>query len=112
MYKYNAYVKKVLDGDTCDVNIDLGFDIHINQRLRFFAIDCPESRTRDKEEKKHGLMAKEYTKNAIEGKDILIETNEKGKFGRYLATIYYKGKNLNKELIAKNLAKPYFGGKR
>jgi len=112
MYQYKAKVLRVLDGDTCDVIIDLGFDVSISQRLRFFGIDCPESRTRNPIEKKKGLLAKEYTTNAIAGKEVIVETNEKGKFGRYLATIFYDGNNLNKELVDKKLATVYFGGKR
>lgn len=114
MYIYKAKVLKVLDGDSADVLIDLGCNVHIKERIRFYGIDAPETRTRNKIEKEKGLMVKQYVKNAIEGKTIKIKTNEKGKFGRYLATIWYdeKEQSLNDELVEKKMAKAYFGGKR
>lgn len=123
MYEYKAIVKKVVDGDTIDVIIDLGFNIGFGypngERLRLYGVDTPETRTKNKKEKAKGLKAKVFVKNKIEGKKILIKTDKdlKGKFGRYLAKIYYPiGNNiyacLNKELIDKKLAKEYYGGKK
>jgi len=116
MYNYKAKVLRVIDGDTIDILIDLGWKIQIKDRIRFLGVDTPETRTRDKEEKKRGLEAKKYVIDKIEGKEIEIHTEKAGKFGRYLATVYYlEGKkkiNLNKELVKKGLGKEYFGGKR
>ena len=120
MYEYKAKVLRVVDADTSDVEIDLGFDLKIFQRLRFYGIDTPESRTRNKAEKKLGLAAKEYVKERIEGKEITLTTTERGKFGRYLAIVYYEEPfghgvevvNLNKRLIEEGHAKEYFGGKK
>ena len=116
-YKYKAEIIKVIDGDTIDCIIDLGFNILIKERLRLRGVDTPETRTRDKKEKARGLKAKEFVKNAIQFKDVLVETKEKGKFGRYLAIIWYqnitgKWQNLNLQLIIGKLAKEYKGGKR
>jgi len=60
MYNYRVYLERVIDGDTCDVTIDLGFDVEMkHQRIRFFGLNTPESRTRDLEEKALGLLAKD-----------------------------------------------------
>ena len=111
-YRYDAYVERVLDGDSADMLIDLGFKISIRERIRFFGIDTPETRSTNPEEKKKGLEAKQYVIDAIQGKFVELETTKQGKFGRYLGTIYVSGKNLNEELIAKGMAKEYFGGQR
>ena len=115
-YKYDAFCEEVTDGDTCDCLIDLGFKTHRREKIRFYGIDTPESRTRDLEEKTKGLAVKLYVTEKIEGKRIQIETTKQGKFGRYLGIIYYqdgdKWVNLNKELVDKKMAKEYWGGKR
>ena len=114
LHQYKAKCLRVIDGDTCDCLIDIGFKIFIKERIRFYGINTPESRTRDKAEKKRGLEVKEFVRIAIEGTDILLETHKQGKFGRYLGTIYYgeENFNLNKELVDKGMAVSYFGGKR
>ena len=68
-YRYNAKVMRVVDGDTLDLEIDLGFNIKINERVRLFGIDTPETRTRDLEEKKRGLEAKEYVREQRKKKE-------------------------------------------
>ena len=94
MYEYKSTVIKVVDGDTIDVDIDLGFDIILsNQRIRLAGIDTPESRTRDLEEKKFGLLAKEMVEiHCPVGSTVTLRTSkdERGKFGRILGdfTIY------------------------
>lgn len=88
MFSYSAHVTKVVDGDTFDAVVDLGFSISINTRFRLLNIDTPEKRTRNKKEKKHGLAATERAKELIEGKDVVIETSKTGKYGRYLAKVY------------------------
>jgi len=119
MYEYKAKVIKVIDGDTIDVEVDLGWKITIKDRLRLGGIDTPETRTRDKEEKKKGLEAKQFVIDKIEGKEVLICTEKQGKFGRYLADVYYStdeaedfDTNLNQLLVSRGLAKIYHGGKR
>jgi micrococcal nuclease len=79
----------VVDGDTCDVTLHLGFDILYKGRVRLTGIDTPESRTRDLEEKKFGLASKQYFKDwAAKYDSVLVESTEKGKFGRILGRIY------------------------
>ena len=112
-YRVNK-VTKVVDGDTIDVVIDLGFDIMYKSRVRLFGIDTPESRTRDKVEKKYGLLAKQFLKDHLKGK-IVIKThkdNETGKFGRILGEIFVDGININELMCKKGHAVEYHGGKR
>ena len=98
MYEYKAKILRVVDGDTVDVDIDLGFGIWLrNERVRIMGIDTPESRTRDKQEKKFGLLAKERLKELLpKGKDSVLRTqidkdgeDAKGKFGRILGNFVY-----------------------
>lgn len=88
MYQYRVEIKKVVDGDTVDVDIDLGFGVWLrNERIRLYGIDTPESRTRDKEEKKYGLAAKAFLVNELKTADyVILQTNKdaEGKFGRIL----------------------------
>jgi micrococcal nuclease len=112
MYEYCCQVTRVVDGDTVDANIDLGFDISYFSRIRLFGIDTPESRTRNKDEKLRGLLAKEYIVNAVDnGKQVVVKTalEKKGKYGRVLGSLIVDGLDLNQDMIAKNLAVAYHG---
>ena len=89
MYKYNAKLDRVVDGDTVDVLVDLGFNTWKKVRIRMHGMNAPESRTRDLEEKKFGLASKEYLKHWIEEQEyVMIESTEKGKFGRVLGNVW------------------------
>ena len=90
MYQYNVSVIKVVDGDTIDVDIDLGFGMtYKKQRVRLMGIDTPESRTRDLEEKKFGKASKKHLKKLLESAErISLISHDKGKFGRILGEIY------------------------
>ena len=111
-YRVNK-VTKVVDGDTIDVIIDLGFDIMYKSRVRLFGIDTPESRTRDLVEKKYGLMSKDYLKEALKNAEkIVIKTHkgeETGKFGRILGEIFCDGENINKKMCDQGHAVAYYG---
>lgn len=111
-YRINK-VEKIIDGDTIDVVIDLGFDILYKSRVRLFGIDTPESRTRDKEEKVRGLISKEYLKDKIKhAKKITIRTHkgeETGKFGRILGEVFCDGVNINKAMCDEGYAVEYYG---
>jgi micrococcal nuclease len=114
LYRYKAVCLSVYDADTCTFLIDLGFSVHIKEKCRFIGIDTPEIRTRDNDEKKAGLAARDFVKDRIEGKCVEVETAKKGKFGRYLVTVYYGPGSieLNRQLISMGHAVAYDGGKR
>ena len=112
MYEYNCTIVRVVDGDTVDVDIDLGFDTwRRGERIRLYGVDCPECRSRSAIEKKAGLLAKGFVIRSLhEGGIYKLTTKEKGKFGRYLGTIKIDGElTINAALISEHLAVPYTG---
>ena len=119
MYTYKIDVLRVIDGDTIDANIDLGFDVSIKKRIRFMGINTPESRTGDLEEKKRGLAAKQRVAELLDtAEEVQLTSHGVGKFGRCLGEIdfccpdSFTMKNLNKQLIEEGHAVEYYGGKR
>ena len=117
LFHYKATVDRVIDGDTIDVTLDLGFDISYRGRIRFQGINAPESRTRDAVEKQAGLAAKRYVEDWTSGLEnrVIIQTSldDRGKFGRILGRILNdEGECRNDEMVSLGHAKPYDGGKR
>ena len=122
MYTYKIKLDRVVDGDTIDAEIDLGFDIKVKKRVRFMGINAPESRTKDLEEKAKGLAAKDRVKQLLEGcENITLKSHGVGKFGRCLGEIFLDMvdgqdkitlESLNELLIKEGHAKEYHGGKR
>ena len=120
MWTYRCKLRKVIDGDTVDVDIDLGFGIwQMNERVRIMGIDTPESRTRNKIEKKFGLAAKARLKSLLGPKPILQTTiskkgeDMKGKFGRVLGDFILDGGPLVSQIMCKEgHAVAYFGGSK
>jgi len=112
MYEYKCEIDRVVDGDTVDANIDLGFDISIHKRIRLTGIDTPESRTRDLEEKKRGLAAKNRLIELLGNGEFILESREVGKFGRVLGTIHVGKSNINDQLVEEGHAVEYWGGKK
>ena len=126
MYEYKAIVDRVVDGDTIDCTIDLGFSTWKKVRVRMEGMNAPESRTRDKEEKERGLAAKARLVEILEYNDnhCILRVSGLGKFGRALATVQVKTLsptstessitlvNVNKQLIKEGHAIEYYGGKR
>jgi len=123
IYKVSS-LERVVDGDTIDVTLDLGFDVCTRQRVRLLGIDTPESRTSDVEEKKYGLLSKQKLKEwclkAVESEkdDIEIELrcperDSRGKFGRILAEVWVSENgqwtNVNKWMCENGYAVPYVG---
>lgn len=112
MYEYACKPVRVIDGDSLIATIDLGFHIQFNTSVRLYGIDTPESRTRDPQEKKCGLLSKKFLEEAVKnGKNIIIRTqkDEKGKFGRVLGSLVIDGININHKMIEENLAVAYYG---
>ena len=117
LFHYKATVDRVIDGDTIDVVLDLGFDISYRGRIRFEGINAPESRTRDAVEKQAGLAAKRYVEDWINGLErrVIIQTSldDRGKYGRILGRILNdEGACLNDEMVSLGHATPYHGGQR
>jgi len=124
MFQYRVKISRVVDGDTVDANIDLGFNIIHKARIRMLGIDTPESRTRNKKEKALGLASKARLKELIRAADkVTIRTSKdgKGKFGRVLATLEgtYSGigglkhsRNINQAMVSEGHARPYYGGSK
>ena len=121
-YIYRAKLERVVDGDTIDAMIDIGFDIWIKRRIRYMGIDTWESRTRDLDEKKKGLAAKARNKELIEKVSskpgyFRLKSHGVGKYGRVLGEVFVQdvdGKlfNVNTKLISEGHAYEYFGGKK
>ena len=117
MYEYRCKVVKIVDGDTVDVDIDLGFGVWLKkERIRMFGIDTPESRTRDLDEKKYGLMAKEFITKLLDDKGgIVLKTRKdaEGKYGRILGELWrttdFADKSINQIMIEKHHAVSYYG---
>jgi len=113
VYEYKCEVTRVVDGDTVDCVLDLGFSILHKCRVRLYGIDTPESRTRDLDEKARGKLASKFLKEAIDnGNKIVLKSqlkDSKGKYGRVLGSIVVDGLDINKAMIANNLAVKYYG---
>lgn len=111
LYQYKAKVVDIYDGDTFTLDIDTGFDIHKIEKIRLARIDTPELRG---EEKEQGKFVRDHVKQLVLGKEIIIHTDKdkKGKYGRYIAEVYYQGPsgdyiNLNDYLLDKGMATLY-----
>ena len=116
-YEYSAKLIKVVDGDTCDALIDLGFDTWVQKRIRFYGVATWESRTRNLEEKEKGLAAKAYVKDLLENSDegkFAIRSHGVGKYGRVLGELFIKGhdKSVNDLLKENGHAYEYHGEKK
>ena len=114
---YSAKLVRVVDGDTADAMIDLGFNVWVKNRIRFMGVDAWESRTRNKEEKVKGLAAKAYVKDLLENSDdgkFSIISHGTGKYGRVLGEIFVKGeeKSVNELLKENGHAYEYHGEKK
>ena len=109
-------IHKIVDGDTIDASIDLGFDISLEKRIRLAGVDTPESRTKDLKEKAMGLESKEWLKKKLEGaKDIIIKTelpDSTEKYGRIIGHLFINGQetSLNNQMIDEGYALAYDGG--
>jgi len=114
MYEYKCVITRVIDGDTVDVDIDLGFGVWLKkQRIRLYGVDTPESRTRDKVEKVFGLKAKAFVLEHLPvSSDQVLRTrlqDSRGKFGRILGEFVCQDSTINQLLIETYNAVAYFG---
>ena len=109
MYSYKAKLIRVIDGDTIDAMIDLGFDTWVKKRIRLYGINTPETRTRDLEEKKAGVAAMNRLQEILDdsGHEFILQSHGVGKYGRCLGTLLIKDVNINKLLLGEGFAKEY-----
>ena len=114
MYEYRCKILRIVDGDTIDVDIDLGFGVWLHkERIRLAGIDTPESRTRDLTEKAFGFASKDFVKSIMPiGSQQIIRTqkDKTGKFGRILGDFVIEYRFLTEIMLEKHYAVPYFGG--
>jgi micrococcal nuclease len=111
-YRYNVKVTRIVDGDTVDVDIDLGFGmVYKKQRVRMMGIDTPESRTRDLEEKFYGKQSKYHLEDLLKDQKVQLQSHDKGKFGRILGELFIgeSAFSVNQQMIKDYHAVPYFG---
>ena len=115
MYVYKAKLIRVVDSDTIDAEIDLGFDLHIRQRIRLYGVATPNSRSNDLTERDQGLAAKSRLIELLP-REFMVETilNKRGKYGRVLGTVFVKNAddslvNINQQLIDEGLASAHTG---
>tara|TARA_Y100000768_G_C23672642_1_gene538495 strand:- start:81 stop:503 length:423 start_codon:yes stop_codon:yes gene_type:complete len=116
MYEYKCTVVKVVDGDTVDVDIDLGFGVWMRkQRIRMYGIDAPESRTSNRLEKPYGIASKKFLIGMLDDKELILKTHKdaKGKYGRILGEIWrttdFADQSINEYMIEKHHAVRYMG---
>lgn len=115
MYEYKVVLDRVVDGDTVDVTIDLGFEVFVKERVRLAGIDAPEVRTRDLFEKEKGKISTLWLEQRcwdakFDGIPIILRTtqyNPRGKFGRCIGTLHINEVNINEEMLEKGLAEEY-----
>jgi micrococcal nuclease len=109
MYQYEAIVEKVIDGDTVDIFVDLGFSVWYRERIRLIGIDAPEKKF------PYGKVVLSYLTKTLSGKKVFLDVTKKDKYGRYLAQIYLSKndtESINDSLIKNNMAKAYYGASR
>jgi micrococcal nuclease len=106
-YIYNAEVVKVVDGDTIDVNVDLGFTVWVRVRLRLIGIDTMELNDKDPVKRENAKLAKAFVEDRLVNQKVIIQSFKTDKYGRWLAEVFVNGSSINKQLLAENLAIPY-----
>lgn len=112
-YRYSdCRVEAILDGDTVDLWINLGFSTFVKKRIRMYGLDTPETRTRDKEEKVLGCAAKARLVELLSEGVCDLDSLELGKYGRVLGILYVGTTNVNAEMLKTEGTKEYYGGKR
>jgi len=110
-YQYRAHVTNVVDGDTIDATVDLGFTVSVSVRFRLNGLDTPELTSSDPSTREAANKAKQFVTEKIKDKDIILQSVKQDKYGRWLANIYLAdGSQLNQILLENHLAVPYSGG--
>lgn len=112
-YTYRAYISKVIDGDTVDARVDLGFTVSVDVRFRLAGIDTPEIHSPDATVREAAQRAKQFTQANLLAKTVMLKSTKADKYGRWLAEIFIDDTTtINQLLIENDLATPYSGGSR
>ena len=112
MFYYKVEILRVVDGDTVDVRIDLGFNMWHKCRVRLMGINAPESRTRDLEEKAKGFAAKDWLIEELTDAEVEMQSHGTGKYGRVLGTLMINDVDINEKMVDEGHAIWYDGGSR
>lgn len=113
MFEYPCKIKRIYDGDTLTCDIDLGFNIWIyNRSVRLSRIDTPEIRTQNLLEKKAAYKVRDYIREILLDKQVVLRSRELDKYGRILGDIIFNGVSISEHLLDHKLAKVYLGGKK
>lgn len=109
MYSYKLALDRVVDGDTVDGYIDLGFGIKVHKRIRLYGINAPETRTKDEDEKKRGLRTRTWLQHVLHDEEITVKTEKDstGKYGRVLGTLFIRDININEKMLDLGLVTKY-----
>ena len=111
-YFYEAKVINVVDGDTIDCKVDLGFYTYVEMRFRLNGVDTAELHSKDETKRALAKQAKEFVTNTILNKDVLLQTFKQDKYGRFLCEVFIDDSSVNRRLIEMGLGESYEGGKR
>lgn len=112
-YLYKAHIQRVIDGDTIDATVDLGFSVKIDVRFRLAGIDTPELKSPDVIVREAAVRAKALTEAELYNKNVTLKAIKTDKYGRWLAEVFLSdGSTINQKLVEANLAVPYDGGHR
>lgn len=113
-YLYSAVITKVIDGDTVDANVDLGFNISTLVRFRLYGIDTMETNDKDSIKREQGYAAKRFVIDTCLNQQVMLRTFKPDKYGRWLADVYVgnASRSINAQLVENNLAVSYFGGNK
>lgn len=107
LYNYSAKVLRVVDGDTFDAVVDLGFDVSLNLRIRMAGINTPELKSKIVVERQKAQLAKDFLTEKITGKDILLDSSGQDKYGRWIGVVHIGKENVNNTMVEKELAVKY-----
>lgn len=111
-YLYSGLVKRVVDGDTVDIVVDLGFSVNVEMRFRLYGIDTPEKNDPSESVRELAIKASQWATTELTGKTVTIKSHSTDKYGRYLAEVFLGERDINKELITLGLARSYHGEKK
>lgn len=107
LFNYNGKVTNVVDGDTVDMTVDLGFNVSTNIRIRLAEINAPEMKSTDKLEREMAELSKKFLSEKVLNKEVLLDSSGKDKYGRWIGTIYVNNIPVNQQMVTEGFADPH-----